>query len=62
MTKETHHGDPDPVGARSPLGTQAGFHGTLLRPGQRGYEEARAVWNGMIDKHPRARGTVQRRR
>ncbi len=41
--------------ARDPLSElEAGFHGTLLRPGRRGYEEARAVWNGIIDKHPRA--------
>ena len=33
---------------------ETGFHGTLVRPGQDGYEEARAVWNGMIDKRPRA--------
>ncbi len=33
---------------------EAGFHGTLVPPGQNGYEEARAVWNGMIDKRPRA--------
>ena len=26
--------------------------GTLLRPGEEGYEEARRVWNGAIDRHP----------
>src|SRR5215467_5742991 len=26
--------------------------GTLLAPGDEGYEAARRVWNGMIDKHP----------
>src|SRR5215470_5976328 len=26
--------------------------GTLLTPGDEGYEAARRVWNGMIDKHP----------
>ena len=40
---------PDPLSE-----LEAGFHGTLVRPGQSGYEEARAVWNGMIDKRPRA--------
>src|SRR5262244_2739936 len=26
--------------------------GTLLVPGDEGYEAARRIWNGMIDKHP----------
>ena len=30
----------------------AGFSGELLRPGDEGYDEARRVHNGMIDKHP----------
>lgn len=29
-----------------------GFRGEVIHPGQRGYEEARSVYNGMIDKHP----------
>ena len=29
------------------------LRGTLLRPGDAGYEEARQVYNGMINKHPR---------
>jgi FAD/FMN-containing dehydrogenase len=28
------------------------LRGLLLRPGDNGYETARHVWNGMIDKHP----------
>ena len=28
------------------------FRGEVLRPNEAGYDEARAVWNGMIDKHP----------
>ncbi len=28
------------------------LHGELLRPGHNGYEGARKVWNGMIDKRP----------
>jgi FAD/FMN-containing dehydrogenase len=28
------------------------FRGTLLRPGEPGYDDARSVWNGMIDRRP----------
>jgi FAD/FMN-containing dehydrogenase len=28
------------------------FRGALLHPGEEGYEEARRVWNGAIDRHP----------
>jgi FAD/FMN-containing dehydrogenase len=31
---------------------RAGFRGVLLRPGEEGYEDARAVWNGAIDRRP----------
>lgn len=30
-----------------------GFRGAILRPGQQGYDEARRVWNGAVDRHPR---------
>ncbi|NIQ78009.1 MAG: oxidoreductase, partial [Anaerolineae bacterium] len=29
------------------------LRGELLEPGDQGYEEARKVYNGMIDRHPR---------
>nr|MDQ4040594.1 FAD-linked oxidase [Actinomycetota bacterium] len=28
------------------------LHGQLLRPGSHGYDEARFVWNGLVDKRP----------
>jgi hypothetical protein len=31
---------------------RAGLRGTLLRPGDDGYDAARRVWNGMIDRKP----------
>ncbi len=30
----------------------AGLRGALLRPGDSGYDEARRIWNGMMDKRP----------
>src|SRR5690349_14713439 len=30
----------------------AGFAGHIFRPTDAGYDEARAIWNGMIDKRP----------
>jgi FAD/FMN-containing dehydrogenase len=30
----------------------AGLRGPLLRPGEAGYDQARVVWNGMIDRRP----------
>ena len=32
----------------------ATVRGELIQPGEPGYDEARAVYNGMIDKHPAA--------
>ncbi|WP_254530389.1 FAD-binding oxidoreductase [Natrinema gelatinilyticum] len=33
-------------------GLGEGLHGELLRPGDLGYDDARAIWNGMIDRRP----------
>ena len=32
---------------------RAGLRGNLLEPSDKGYDDARKVYNGMIDKHPR---------
>ena len=31
---------------------EAGVRGTILRPGDAGYDDARAIWNGLIDRRP----------
>ena len=43
------------LGAALADGIQGTFSGDLYRPGDPGYEEARRVWNGMIDRHPALR-------
>src|SRR3954453_7803867 len=45
------------LGAALADGIQGTFSGDLYRPGDPGYEEARQVWNGMIDRRPALVGT-----
>jgi FAD/FMN-containing dehydrogenase len=33
-------------------GFVAGVRGAVLRPGDQGYDDARAIWNGLIDRRP----------
>ena len=57
---------PQPTEGRKPIGTtitgdsrrvsdalRSAFRGELIEPGDPGYDEARAVYNGMIDRRPR---------
>ena len=30
---------------------KAGFNGKIILPNEPGYDEARAIWNGMFDKY-----------
>jgi hypothetical protein len=41
-----------PLGPLDISGLQAGFRGELFRPDDAGYDEARKVWNGSIDRLP----------
>jgi FAD/FMN-containing dehydrogenase len=40
------------IDAEAAQGFAAGVRGAVLRPGEAGYEEARAIWNGLIDRRP----------
>lgn len=46
MTHTTNDASPPYPALRNSL------RGRLLTPGETGYDEARALWNGLIDKHP----------
>ena len=41
-----------PIGARDVSTFRSRFRGALLRSGEEGFEEARRVWNGAIDRRP----------
>lgn len=40
------------IGLRDLDDLETGFHGDVIRPGEPGYDEARRVWNGAVDRHP----------
>ncbi|MCH8187059.1 MAG: FAD-binding protein, partial [Chloroflexi bacterium] len=40
------------LGEAEVAGLKARLRGDLLRPDDSGYDDARRVWNGMIDKRP----------
>lgn len=41
------------IHAEAVEGLRTEIRGRVLQPGDEGYDNARAVWNGRIDKHPR---------
>src|SRR3954447_22848318 len=55
--ERVHHMELATLGAALADGIQGTFSGDLYRPGDPGYEEARQVWNGMIDRRPALVGT-----
>jgi len=47
-----HHGGMTTIDTDTTELLAAGFSGTLLRPGDATYDEARQVYNAMFDRHP----------
>ena len=48
----TATGTPTMIEAKEVAAFQASLRGKLLRHSDAGYDDARKVWNGMIDKRP----------
>ena len=44
--------EPTLIGTTAFAELRARFRGALLRPGEEGYDEARRIWNGAIDRRP----------
>src|SRR5207253_1002324 len=48
----SRHADAMQLDAAAFTELESSFHGTLVRPDDAGYDSARAIWNGSIDRHP----------
>jgi len=40
------------IDAKAVAALRSRFRGVLPQPGEEGYDEARRIWNGAIDRHP----------
>jgi hypothetical protein len=45
-------GEVEPIDPKAVDELRGRFRGALIRPGEEGYDEARRVWNGAIDRRP----------
>jgi FAD/FMN-containing dehydrogenase len=52
VSAPTASGDPAPAFDTAIAALRGALRGTVLLPGEAGYDAARAVWNAMIDRHP----------
>jgi FAD/FMN-containing dehydrogenase len=51
---ETLDGNQHIIPAEAFNGLRAGLRGTMCLPGEAGYEDARTIWNAMVDRRPAA--------
>jgi hypothetical protein len=52
MTVSGSSTQTESIGAKAFTDLRTRFRGAIVRPGEEGYEEARRIWNGAIDRRP----------
>ena len=52
MNMTTREGDVIEIGDDAVAESRSMFHGSLIGPGEPGYDEARVIFNGMFDRRP----------